>query len=88
MTPVVSLVVGAFARSRSEARALMREARNPVEDAPRGRRRRPWRMEIGIYCLRQVLERPGTSLFVFVGAAVVYLFLLAELAVHLLEVVL
>lgn len=65
----------------------MREARKPAEDAPRGRRRRPWRMEIGIYCLQHVLERPGLSIFVFLGAAILYLFLLAELTVRLLEVV-
>ncbi len=81
----MSLLVTTFARTPAEARLLLRASQSS-EDRPQERRRRPWRLEIGIYCARHVSANPGLSMGVVLASILVYLFLMAELALKLLGV--
>jgi tetrahydromethanopterin S-methyltransferase subunit F len=78
----MSLLVTSFARTPAEARLLLRASQS-IEDRPQKRRRRPWRLEIGIYCVRQVLANPGLAIGVVVASVLVYLLLMAELVLKI-----
>lgn len=82
MTPVMSLLVTTFARTPAEARLLLR-ASQAADDRPQKRRRRPWRMEVGIYCARQVATNPGRTIGIVMASVLVYLLLMAELALKI-----
>lgn len=85
MTPVMSLLVTTFARTPSEVRQMLRASQS-TEDRPQKRRRRSWRLEMGIYCARQVSANPGLSIGVVLASILIYLFLMAELVFKILGV--
>ncbi len=85
MAPIVSLIVSTFAATPAQARAILRGARVPLDRVRRGRRRYPWRVEIGIVLLRMVMEQPALTIGAAVGALLIYLFLLAEALVWLIK---